>query len=208
MTRTLVAGIETGGTKIIARIVEADSGNAIAEDKWATAGADQAAEELSQFLTSPHAAGLAAVGMAAFGPLVVDPSSPDCGMVLPTPKPGWTGANIRRALQERLGIPVAVDTDVNAAAIAEQRMGAGSGVPSVAYVTVGTGIGAGLAVDGRTLKGAMYPEAGHLRLVRREGDAHPRLAETALNGMAGSCCSSSSSSSSSDTSPCNSSSPT
>jgi fructokinase len=173
MTRTLIAGIETGGTKIIARIVEADTGDVVAEGKWPTADADRAVSDLSQFLTPRHASGLAAIGMAAFGPLVVDSSSPDYGMVLPTPKPGWTGANIRSALQERLGIPVAVDTDVNAAAIAEQRMGAGVGVPSVAYVTVGTGIGAGLAADGRTLKGAMHPEAGHLRLVRLGGDDLP-----------------------------------
>ena len=76
-------------------------------------------------------------------------------------------------LQARLGVPVAADTDVNAAAIAEQQLGAGEGLPSVAYVTVGTGIGAGLSIDGRSLKGAMHPEAGHLRLVRRKGDESP-----------------------------------
>jgi fructokinase len=73
-------------------------------------------------------------------------------------------------LQRQLGVPVAIDTDVNAAAIAEQRIGAGRGLASVAYVTVGTGIGAGLAIEGRSLKGALHAEAGHLPVIRLPGD--------------------------------------
>jgi fructokinase len=90
-----------------------------------------------------------------------------------TSKSGWIDSNLRARLQEQLGVPVAVDTDVNAAAIAEQRLGAGASLPSVAYVTVGTGIGAGLAIGGQSLKGALHPEAGHIRLVRRPDDQAP-----------------------------------
>ncbi|HXG82354.1 MAG TPA: ROK family protein [Sphingomicrobium sp.] len=168
----LVAGIETGGTKILARIVELDSGRTVAERRWPTGTADEAAGALASFLAEAPGR-LAGVGMAAFGPLIVDPGSADQGRMLATPKPGWAGSNLRAELQKRLGVPVAVDTDVNAAAIAEQVLGAGAGLPTVAYVTVGTGIGAGLAVGGNSLKGALHPEAGHLRLVRRADDAVP-----------------------------------
>jgi fructokinase len=174
MAKGLIAGIETGGTKILARICAAEGGETIAERRWETGSADQAAADLGDFLSDlPDGSRLLAVGLAAFGPLVVDPDSPDWGRSLATPKPGWEGANLRAALQDRLGVPVAADTDVNAAAIAEQKLGAGGGLPSIAYVTVGTGIGAGLAVCGQSLKGALHPEAGHLQLVRRPGDQAP-----------------------------------
>lgn len=178
MSRCL-AGIETGGTKILAGLRDPDSGETLATGKWATESADRAAEDLLDFFKSAVPAGqpLAAVGIAAFGPLIVDPGSPDYGRMQATNKPGWTGSNLRRALHHGLGVPVEVDTDVNAAAIAEQRLGAGAGVPSVAYVTVGTGIGAGLAYRGRSLGGAMHPEAGHLRLVRRPGDDVPSVCQ-------------------------------
>lgn len=171
MAKDLVAGVETGGTKILARICPFEGGEAVAERRWETGSADQAAADLGAFLSDlPNNGRLLAVGMAAFGPLVIDPTSPNYGRMLPTPKPGWADSNLRAALQARLGVPVAVDTDVNAAAIAEQALGAGGGQPSVAYVTVGTGIGAGLAILGQCLKGALHPEAGHLRLVRRSDD--------------------------------------
>ena len=175
MSQELIAGIETGGTKILASIRTLE-GAPVAEQRWPTGSADEAASDLLTFLTRvPDGARLAAVGLAAFGPLIVDPASPDYGTMLATTKPGWTGSNLRRTLHERLGVPVAVDSDVSAAAIAEQAQGAGRGMASVAYVTVGTGIGAGLALDGRSLKGALHPEAGHLTVSRMPGDSFPSV---------------------------------
>jgi fructokinase len=193
MTRAYLAGIETGGTKILACLRDMADGGVIAEGKWATSSAQQAAEDLLSFLASavPSDGRLAAVGMAAFGPLIIDPDSPDYGQMQATTKVGWTGSNLRLELHERLGAPVAVETDVNAAAIAEQELGAGVGMPSVAYVTVGTGIGAGLTQRGHSLAGAMHPEAGHLRLIRRADDDipsicpfHPDCAEGLVSGPA------------------------
>jgi fructokinase len=167
----VVAAVETGGTKILARLCALDDGEIIAERRWETGPADQAGAQIAAFLsTAPSNFRLGAVGIAAFGPLIVDAASPDYGQVLATPKPGWAGSNLRAELQRQLGVPVAIDTDVNAAAIAEQRIGAGRGLASVAYVTVGTGIGAGLAIEGRSLKGALHSEAGHLSIIRLPGD--------------------------------------
>lgn len=174
MAGKLVAGVETGGTKILARICDFKGGQTIAETKWATGSADDAAHVLISFL-GEAGAGLSAVGIAAFGPLIVDPQSVDFGRMLATNKPGWTGSNLRLNLTESLGVPVNVETDVNAAAIAEQALGAGGGLPSVAYVTVGTGIGAGLALRGKTLKGALHPEGGHLPIIRQPGDDFPSV---------------------------------
>src|SRR5688500_4819922 len=119
MSQHLIAGIETGGTKLLARICTLD-GEPVAEGRWQTGSADEAMSDLLPFLIDmPSGSRLAGIGLAAFGPLTVDPASPDYGLMLATPKRGWAGSNLRRSLETRLGVPVAVDTDVNAAAIAE-----------------------------------------------------------------------------------------
>ena len=164
------AGVETGGSKILARIVD-DRGRTLAEGRWPTTTPQAALEVLTSFIASATPArSLAGIGIAAFGPLVCDERSPDYGRVLSTPKVRWSGSNLRAALAGRFGAPVVIDTDVNAAARAEWQLGAGQGVRYLAYVTVGTGIGGGLVVDGRPLHGALHPEIGHVRLSRRDGD--------------------------------------
>lgn len=192
MPRHLYAAVETGGTKLLCRVADEDGG-IVAEGRWPTGHPDEALESISGCIDGAIAADarLRAIGIAAFGPLIVDPASPDYGRMLATPKPGWSGSNLRRAVADRFAVPVHVDTDVNIAAIAEQALGAGRGLRSVAYVTVGTGIGGGLAIDGRSLKGALHPEIGHVRLVRRVGDDmpgacpfHPDCAEGLIAGPA------------------------
>jgi fructokinase len=172
MSTSLYLGIETGGTKILARLVDSD-GRVHAEGRWPTSTPDKALAELLSFveLKIPTGASLAKIAIASFGPVVCDERSSDYGRVLSTPKDGWSGSNLRAALAARLGIPVTLDTDVNAAARAEWQNGAGRGVRSLAYVTVGTGIGGGLWVDGRAHVGVLHPEVGHIRLARREGDS-------------------------------------
>ena len=113
---------------------------------------------------------LAAIGLASFGPVDVDRRSPTWGRILATPKPGWSDISMVAPL-ERFGCPIAIDTDVNAAALAEARLGAGVGLGSLAYVTVGTGIGGGLVVADRTVKGLLHPEMGHIRVQRDPRDA-------------------------------------
>jgi len=115
---------------------------------------------------------LAAVGLAAFGPLDLDPGGPGYGKVLPTPKPGWSGVDLKGELERRIGAPVAMDTDVNAAALGEGRWGAARGLGSHAYVTVGTGVGVGLAIAGRPVHGLLHPEGGHIPM-RRDPQRDP-----------------------------------
>jgi len=112
---------------------------------------------------------LAGIGIAAFGPVDLDTGSPTWGRILATPKPGWSDFSMVAPLQ-RFGCPIAIDTDVNAAALAEARLGAGAGLGSLAYVTVGTGIGGGVVVADRTIKGLLHPEMGHIRVERDPRD--------------------------------------
>jgi fructokinase len=188
MSAEAFAAIETGGTKILARMVDGP-GRVLAEGRWPTTTPARACADLAGFISGALASGLSlgGIGIAAFGPLVRDERAADYGLVLNTPKPGWSGSNLRAELAARFGVRVDIDTDVNAAARAEWRSGAGQGIRSLAYVTVGTGIGAGLVVDGRPLEGALHPEIGHIRLARRDGDRTPSACpfhENCVEGLA------------------------
>jgi fructokinase len=176
--RPLFGGVEAGGTKILCAVGDGETG-ARETVRIATRDVDSTTREMLAYFEgarSRHGA-VSAIGLASFGPLDLDPTSPTFGRITATPKPGWNGADLRGALAGRLAVPVAIDTDVNAAALAEARLGAARGCASVAYVTVGTGIGFGLLSDGRTVRGRGHPEAGHL--IPRRHPAH--------DGFAGCC---------------------
>lgn len=113
-----------------------------------------------------------ALGIGSFGPIDARVGSPTWGYVTTTPKPGWSNTDVGQEIRRRLGVPVAFDTDVNASAVAEYLWGAGCGLRSLWYVTVGTGIGGGAVVDGKVLHGLSHPEFGHLR-VPHDLDADP-----------------------------------
>lgn len=164
---TILAAIETGGTKILARLFD-DAGAIIAEGRFKTRDGDAAVADLLPFL-GRHGAP-AAIGLSAFGPLVTDRDSPRFGEIMPTTKAGWTGSNLTQALIDAFDCRIAIDTDVGGAALAEARIGAGRGFDPVAYVTVGTGIGGGLYLNGKTFHGSVAPEIGHTFVQRVAGD--------------------------------------
>jgi fructokinase len=107
---------------------------------------------------------LAAIGFACFGPLDPNPDSLAYGHILPTPKPGWSNANVVGMLRDSFDVPIAFDTDVNGAALGEGRWGAAQGLDTFIYLTVGTGVGGGAFVEGRLLHGLIHPEMGHIPL--------------------------------------------
>jgi len=102
----------------------------------------------------------------------LQPASPTFGFITSTPKPGWRHTDLTGTVHRSLGLPVHLDTDVNAAALGELRWGAGFGLGSVAYVTVGTGIGVGVVHHGRTVHGLVHPEMGHIFVRRHPADAN------------------------------------
>jgi len=111
-----------------------------------------------------------ALGIASFGPVDLDKASPTFGHITRTPKPGWSGTDVLGSLQRSAGVPAAFDTDVNGAALAEMRWGSGRGFHDFAYITVGTGVGVGLIVNGAPTRGFAHCELGHIRVPRIAGD--------------------------------------
>ncbi len=105
-----------------------------------------------------------ALGIGCFGPVDRKPSSPTWGYITTTPKPGWAHTDVAPEIRRRLSVPVAFDTDVNAAALGEHRWGAARGLDTFCYITVGTGIGGGGMVGGKLLHGLVHPEFGHMRV--------------------------------------------
>jgi fructokinase len=98
-----------------------------------------------------------AIGIASFGPLDLDRASPTWGHITRTPKPHWSGADLVGPFADAFGCPVAIDTDVNGAALSEHRWGAGVGHGSLLYLTVGTGIGGGFVGKNGLLHGLSHP---------------------------------------------------
>jgi fructokinase len=159
-TGSLRGGIELGGTKALCA-VGADHEHILAEARIENRAPEQVLNDLVSFF-APYRETLTAVGVASFGPLELSETARDTGCFLRTPKPGWSGFPLRAALREALQVPVAIETDVGAAAIAEQRWGSARGADPCVYITVGTGIGVGVVIDGKPLHGLMHPELGHL----------------------------------------------
>ena len=171
MDQPLYAAIEAGGTKMVLGIGGVEG--SVKRATVATRNPDETLRDLAAFFAD--APPVSAIGVASFGPLDLDPASPEYGHILPSAKLAWAGVDLLGAARSMVGdVPGAIDTDVNGAALAEARAAASG---DLAYVTVGTGIGVGLIVNGRAVHGAAHPEGGHM-LVRR----HP-----AHDGFAGIC---------------------
>lgn len=165
---TLYGAVEIGGTKT--DVAVGTSFEDMSEPhRITTSDPDPTLEAIAEFFTDHD---VDAVGVASFGPLNLDTTSSRYGTMLFTPKAGWTGTPVHARLHALLDIPVVVETDVNGAALGEGKWGAARGMSNYVYVTVGTGIGAGVIVHGRTIAGPRHPEMGHIAISRMEGDRH------------------------------------
>ena len=179
-----LGALEAGGTKMVCAIGD-EHGNVIERYSLPTRGGDETVREIIDYF---RAHPVEALGVSSFGPLNLDPASPEYGNITTTPKAGWVNYPLRRNLAEALGVPVGIDTDVNGAALAEARIGAGRGVDSLVYYTIGTGIGGGAVVNDRLLHGLVHPEMGHMLLRPVENDPAPHgfcpYHDGCLEGMA------------------------
>jgi fructokinase len=154
-------GIEAGGTKWVCAIGTApDDVHEIVT--FPTTSPEETIARAADFFANNGT--VAAVGIGSFGPIDLQRGSPTWGHITTTPKPGWAKTDVASALEKALGLPVAVDTDVNAAALGEHRWGAAVGLETFCYITVGTGIGGGGMANGRLMHGLVHPELGHMRV--------------------------------------------
>lgn len=113
---------------------------------------------------------ISALGIGAFGPVDVNPKSETYGHILETPKLAWRGADLLGTLKAALPVPMGIDTDVNGSCLGEMTYGCAKGLDSAIYITVGTGIGVGVCVNGKLLHGMLHPEGGHLLMSRHPDD--------------------------------------
>src|SRR5215469_11438754 len=161
MNPVRLGAIEAGGTKFVCA-VGMPSGELIDEVRIPTGQPEQTMEQAVAFFRA-HAP-VAAVGIGSFGPLQLNRDSPQFGFITNTPKPGWRYFDLLRAVREALQVPVILDTDVNAAALAEAHWGAATGLRTFLYVTVGTGIGGAVLIGETPWHGLGHPEMGHIRV--------------------------------------------
>lgn len=168
-----IGAIEAGGTKFVLALASAD-GAILDRTRIDTGHPDQTFAAAIAFFDKAareHGA-IGAFGVGSFGPLDIDRSSSGWGTFTTTPKPRWSGASWTTALS-RFAVPIALDTDVNAAALGEWLAGAGRGARTLAYTTVGTGIGTGVLSHGQALVGFSHYETGHIAVPRARGDDWP-----------------------------------
>ncbi len=167
MTETW-GGIEAGGTRFVCAVGSGPDG-LDAETRFPTTTPEETLARAVEFLRDNSGAGLGAVGIGSFGPLDLRPGSPSYGRLTTTPKLAWQGADLAGAVSDALGVPVALDTDVNASALAEHLWGAATDMDDFVYVTVGTGIGGGAMAGGKLVHGLVHPEMGHMRVPHDRG---------------------------------------
>ncbi|HZU50929.1 MAG TPA: ROK family protein [Sphingomicrobium sp.] len=166
----LFAGVELGGTKCILLLARGPD-EIIERVQLDTGDPDDTLSSIEHILARwQSATRFEALGIGSFGPLNLDPASPRYGEVTNSPKLRWRGARVLSRLSAAAGVPARIDTDVNGAALAEIRWGSGRGYEDFAYITVGTGVGVGLIVNGQPTRGFSHCELGHIRTARLPGD--------------------------------------
>ena len=166
----LYAGIEAGGTKFNC-VIGTDPQTILRRTKIATTTPEATLVEVKDWFVqqSLELGSFSALGIACFGPLDLQPASPSYGHITATPKPHWSNTDVAGYFQAEFNVPVGFDTDVNGSALGEHLHGAGQNISDFVYVTVGTGIGAGIFVNGTLLTGMIHSELGHIRLPRDPG---------------------------------------
>jgi len=164
----LFGGLEAGGTKMVCAVTD-EYGKVLDRMSIPTSIPEENVPAMLDYFKGFKLDGL---GVGTFGPLDLNPASLNYGAITKSPKAKWRGYNFRTAFQKALQIPVGIDTDVNAAILGEVCFGAAQGLESAIYITIGTGIGIGVYINGGLLHGLAHPEAGHIKLVRHPKDTY------------------------------------
>lgn len=163
MEQKLYGGIELGGTKTICAIAN-EKGEVVAQTTIPTASVEETFPSIFAFFD--QGAPITSLGVGAFGPVQLNPSSAKYGFIYNSPKAGWAEVNVKGLLEERLSVAVAIDTDVNCAALGEQHYGVAQNVQNFIYLTLGTGIGGSYISNGELVHGILNLEMGHMRIPR------------------------------------------
>ena len=164
----LLGAIEAGGTKFVLAVGNQE-GDILDKLTIPTERPDQTIPKIVAYFKDK---GIKKLGLGAFGPIDLNQKSPTYGQLQKTPKTAWVDYPLGAVLQEKLSVPVVIDTDVNVAAMSEAKFGNATDVDSCLYITVGTGIGGGFYYRGQTLNGLSHPEIGHIKVRRHPEDRY------------------------------------
>lgn len=178
-----LGALEAGGTKMVCAIGD-ENGTILEQETFPTTTPRETMPLLIRFFREKQ---VEALGIACFGPIDPDPQSETFGYILRTPKLAWRNYDIVGAFQRELSVPVGFDTDVNGSLLGEATYGAAKGIKNAVYYTIGTGIGAGIMVNGTLLHGMQHAEAGHILMRPVQGDSFPGCCPShgaCLEGMA------------------------
>lgn len=166
----LFGALEAGGTKMVMAIGD-EKGKILEQKSIQTTTPEETMPQIVAYFKEKAAKeGIKALGVGAFGPVDVVKGSATYGHILNTPKLAWRNYDLGGTLKMELGIPIGLDTDVNGSCLGEMTYGCAAGLDSVLYLTIGTGIGAGIAVGGKLLHGMLHPEAGHILITKNSHD--------------------------------------
>ena len=162
----IYGALEAGGTKMVCAIGD-ETGKILEQISIPTTRPEETLPAIADWFSGR---GMTALGVACFGPIDLRRSSPTYGYITTTPKPGWADFDIVGTLQKALAVPVGFDTDVNGSLLGEVSYGQAQGLTDAVYITIGTGIGAGILSGGRLVHGMLHPEFGHIPMVRHPED--------------------------------------
>ena len=180
----LLGALEAGGTKMVCALGN-EKGEVFERESFPTREPEPTVSDIISYFAGR---GIEALGVSSFGPLDLNEDSSTYGSITTSPKPGWQNVPLRTRLMDALGVPVGIDTDVNGAALGEALLGAGKGLKSLVYYTIGTGVGGGAYDHGRLLHGLVHPEMGHMLLRPHADDPAPHgfcpYHDGCLEGMA------------------------
>lgn len=179
--------LEAGGTKMVCAVGLAD-GTILDQVSIPTTTPEETINRIAEYFEDKD---IVALGVASFGPVDVKKNSPTYGYILSTPKLAWQNYDLLSALRAKINVPMELDTDVNGSCLGEMTFGCAKGLDSVMYITIGTGVGAGIAINGQLVHGMLHPEAGHSLLQKHSDDKykgrcpfHPNCVEGLCSGPA------------------------
>ena len=175
--------LEAGGTKMVCA-VGLEDGTILEQTSIPTTTPEETVEMIAAYFADKE---IVSLGIATFGPVDVKKGSPTYGYILNTPKLAWQNFDLLSALKERIPVPMEIDTDVNGSCLGELTFGCAKGLDCVIYITIGTGVGVGIAINGQLLHGMLHPEAGHILLSRHPDDTYRGKCPFHSNCMEGLC---------------------
>lgn len=163
-----LGALETGGTKMVCAI-GAETGQIFEQVSIPTETPEITVSKLIRYFKERE---VDALGIGCFGPIELNRSSPMYGCITSTPKTAWRNYNIVNAFAKALQCPIGFDTDVNGSVLGEVTFGQAKGKSCVIYLTIGTGVGGGIYIEGNLLHGMLHPETGHVLIQRRDSDTY------------------------------------